>query len=137
MKAAAFAAAERAGQLRLDLRTPAASRTRRQPRPYWVSVDLADVGGELHAIRPDARAVIGTERSGDGRWIGYHDLILGIGGSDGRTRPQPCRVDAMVSAAPQLAGYCHSVLARNGSTPRTEARGARHLLEWLEDLDLL
>jgi hypothetical protein len=127
-------------QLCLELRTKA-SRTRVSVtgafRSYWDQIDLADVGGELHARRPRVKALLTADPRSDGSWIGYHDLVLGSGGSSGPTRPQTTRVDALVSAAYMVVKHCDAVLAQNGTAPRSDARAARQLLRWLRQLDLL
>lgn len=125
-------------QLTLDLRAPTARRRRAdERRPYWQSIDLADVGGELRAYRPGVRALIAAHRSDDGRWIGYHDLVLGHVGSSGSTRPQFTRQDALASAAHGLAQPCRTIIARQGSTPKAAVTASRHLMHWLAQLDLL
>ena len=68
MNAATYAAAERAGQLRLTLRTPGGRRS--EPRPYWDYVDLADVGGELRARRPGVKVILAAEPLPNGGWAG-------------------------------------------------------------------
>jgi len=42
-----------------------------------MSADYADVGGELHVSRPGVRAILGAEQRADGRWVGYHDMLIG------------------------------------------------------------
>ncbi len=124
-------------QLTLELRGVSRPIGRTARRPYWEHVDLADLGGELRAARRGVRVVLGAERRSDGAWTGYHDLALPANGSDGVTKPQPCRYDALVSAAHTLARHCERVLSRHQLTHRDEVRAARAVLRWLEVLDLL
>lgn len=131
-------AIDRPIQLTLELRTPSVRVSRaKQARPYWQRVDLADVGAELHAIATGVRALLTADRRVDGLWVGYHDLVLGQGGSSGPTRTQPERNDALVSAAYQLVRHCEEVLAQNGSASRSDATAARQVIRWLRQLDLL
>jgi hypothetical protein len=125
-------------QLTLNLLAPSARRCRAEERhPFWDYIDGADLGGELHARRPGVKALLTAERRADGSWIGYHDLVLGAGGSSGPTRPQITRDDALVSAAYPVAKHCEAVLAQNGTAPRIDATVARQLLRWLRQLDVL
>lgn len=135
MNAATYAAAERAGQLRLAVRTRGARRA--EPRPYWDHADLADVGGELRAGRPGVKVILAAEQLPNGGWTGYYDLVLPSDGCDGTTPPLETRADALTSAAYQLVRYCEHILAANGSAPRDNARAARQLIAWLRDLALL
>lgn len=124
-------------QLTLELRGVARPIGRRTRRPYWEQVDLADLGGELRAARRGARVVLGAQQRPDGGWTGYHDLALPANGSDGVTKSQPSRYDALVSAAHALARHCERVLSRHQLTHRDEVRATREVLRWLEALDLL
>ena len=127
-------------QLCLELRTRAPGRraaTTAVPRPYWDHVDLADIGGELRAARDGVKALLTAERQSDRSWVGYHDLVLGGGGSSGSTRPQVSRQDALASAAYQMVKHCELVLAQNGTVSRAEAQAARQIVRWLNQLDVL
>jgi hypothetical protein len=125
-------------QLTLDLRTPTVRRLRIDDRrPYWQHVDLADLGGELRARRPGINALVTAHQSQDGRWIGYHDLVLDQTGSSGATRPQSTRGDALASAAHGMAQHCNMILARRGGGPTSTMTATRQLLRWLAQVDLL
>ena len=138
MIATSTAPLDRPVQLTLNLRSPSARRCRAQDRrPYWDCVDNADLGGELRARRPGVKALLTAERRSDGSWVGLHDLVLGHDGSSGTTRPLPTRQDALVSAAYRMAEYCDGVLRLNGTAPKTHATGARQLLRWVRNLDLM
>ncbi len=139
MTATLLVPTDRPVQLALDLRTRMTRPCgQRKHRPYWQRVDLADVGGDLHARSRDVRALLGAEqRRQDGLWIGYHDLVLGHSGSSGSTRPQSTRGDALVGAAYQMSQHCEAVLRRSRTAPRTEVAAARQLLGWLHQLDLV
>ena len=138
MIATSYAPIDRPVQLTLTLVTrPTRRRSAPQQRPYWDDVDLADLGGELHARRPGVKALLGADSRPDGTWIGYHDLLLGREGSNGCTRPHATREDALITAAYQMASHCQGILSMNGTAPRGEATGARQILRWLGNLDLL
>jgi hypothetical protein len=83
------------------------------------------------------KALLTAVRRSNGYWVGYHDLVLGRGGSSGPTRPHVSRQDALVSAAYQVVKHCEMVLAQIGTAPRSDAKAARHLVGWLHQLDLL
>lgn len=126
-------------QLCLDLVTrpcrPGRS-PRSAPRAYWDYVDLADVGGELRARGPNARAAIASAQSTAGVWTATFDLLLCRGGTSGTTKPQETRGDAITSAAYAIALYCRTV-ASDATCGRVDVRAAREVLRWLTELDVL
>ena len=137
MIATSLAPIDRPVQLTLTLVAgPIRRRSALEQRPYWDDVDLADLGGELHARRPGVKALLGAEIRPDGTWVGYHDLLLRWDGSNGSTRPHASREDALISAAYQLADRCHAVISRKAVT-KSDVTAARQLMRWLQQLDLV
>jgi hypothetical protein len=125
-------------QLCLELRTrPSRRRTSTPPRPYWDHVDLADVGGELHARSSNARVILTATRRADSSWVGAYDLLLGDDGVSGTTKAHTARQDALVSAAYRVADYCRSILERKAAHPSCDLGAANHVMRWLVHLDLL
>jgi hypothetical protein len=137
MTATPPALTDRPVQLTLDLWAGSERRRCVVRRPYWDQVDLADHGGELHARRPGIRALLSAQRRSDGAWVGYHDLVLRGGGSNGATRPQSARTDALASAAYELSRYCHRLLGHAPHEPKDAVTGARQVLRWLDGLGVL
>jgi hypothetical protein len=127
-------------QLTLQLLTRDAP-TRRSPAtsaPYWVHVDLADVGGQLRARNHAVRVLLDADAAADGTWIGYYDALFTQSGVSGPTRAHSTRQDALASAAYAVAGHCRHLLGDvAGSHPRADVRAAREVVRWLEMLDLL
>jgi hypothetical protein len=126
-------------QLCLDLVNPQSRRgrsLRSTARSYWDSVDLADVGGDLHARNRSVRVILSASRRPDHTWLGSYDLLLGDDGTSGVTRLQVSRQDAIASAAYCVARHCQMVLDR-GARSRGDSRGASEVLRWMTTLDLL
>lgn len=123
--------------IQLTLELCATSTPRRRERPFWDYIDDADLGGELRGRAPGVRVFLSAEQRKDGLWVGYHDLLLGDGGSNGPTPALPARQDALASAAYRVMEHCEQVLAQNGACKKADARAAKRLLGWLQRLDLL
>ena len=137
MIATSLAPIDRPVQLTLTLvARPNRRHSALEQRPYWDDIDLADLGGELHARRPGVKALLGADARRDGMWVGYHDLVLGRDGTSGSTRAHATREDALISAAYQLAEHCHAVISRTTVT-KSNVTAARQLLRWLQQLDLV
>lgn len=128
--------------VQLLLRLPGAGsgrgrRARSRSKPYWLEADAVDLGGSLRARSQSARVTLDAEQLDDGSWRGQYDLWLPSSGVGGATKLMPLRRDALASAAHPVAAHCRRVVEAAYREPRTAVRGAREILRWLADLDLL
>jgi hypothetical protein len=114
-----------------------AARVAAPRRPYWTSVDTADVGGDLRARNHCVHVRLDAQAATDGTWTAYYDLLLAQSGVSGPTRPLPTRQDALNSAAYAIAKHCRGLVANPGGQARETVRAAREVIRWLEVLDLL
>lgn len=124
--------------LQLCSQRPGSTRVARPRMSYWERVDLADVGGELQARNQAVRVLLAAQPDCGGTWTGYYDaLFLSGTGASGPTRPMPSRLDALSSAAHEVARHCRRLLSSSAGAVRANLRAATEVMRWLEELDLL